>query len=1072
MIEILKKEDITRLESEWLSRLSAPGVAPPAEPFFVAVKRFPDQLQLGLMGFSRLPPGRRREVLQGRSFRVASANPLQLFDSVLKMYAASEYAQLRALARLGTNLRALTPRTLLLAAAPENKDLKKKPDADAADADATAAAPRDIADPSRVRSLAKRALATSSAEAISRLRSTPFPSEAWWTQVHALVARELDRLRAGRESGLAAARAEREAAERQRLALDQKRVPSVTSREFQEFMRDVAFATERGASKGPVYPSYMRLRGDREVREELRLASSESGARDGCAAAARGAAEQSSLQTHQAIVNAMLQLRVAGRIDSPGLLVMHGTGAGKTILSLCALVACWNVRCDRRGKGTTTTTKAGPIPIFLVSVKSNNNDNGHAKLAELGRRFFPDFEDTFVEDPAAPERRPFALLSTEQCAARIADRLQRGFRHAAAPARLSVLNSRNRVMHTFQTLGNDVRDELYDLDALAPAGGRPPALTAMFVVDEAHYMNLPYNRGDELAKSYARVKELLISRRNPRTTWCMAMTATPGETADQVHQLMMAIARDERFPSPTKSPKPFASRVRGLVSYAQLYGDYSHFARMDPRDICVPLRAHRSYARMFMRRLCRLRQFAELPRVAGSGFCKKAGVGVAKKRKADADAAAAGAAASSLDTDDVRRARFLRTASNFLAMKRRREVPEVASSSGGGNDDEGTSDDRRKSRRATKRPDFYAPHESALAEGDDDDDVAFDGADDPTLLQTQTQTVSFSTSDGTGSYDIFVSPKLALVLRNLLKLPPGKHFVYSSDKATLGVLARLLLNEGYESFGGRQPAPSAVAGMSPGKRFLLLDQITGVKTHLDGLRFMNKNVPLTGAALARRIEGCKAIVNAPENHRGKYVSVVLATTDHFKGVDLNHLKYLHLVDAMTDYQDFVQFVGRGSRYCSHAQWPMSSRKVVLLFYRLSVGNHGGEDDDDADAIEVPEALSPDEHTWRESVRRNEANWGDLEAVLREASVDRYVFEDTIHKNTAEIQKRLRENKCFDAILAERKRAAKAARDERRRRLSSLSPAPDRAIRKADLRARRERQKARIAAAKAAATRTE
>jgi hypothetical protein len=107
----------------------------------------------------------------------------------------------------------------------------------------------------------------------------------------------------------------------------------------------------------------------------------------------------------------MMQLRATGIIQTPGLLAMHSTGAGKTLLTLCALIAFWNLN-SLPGKVATILRPndiiSDPIPIFIISVKSNQQDNGLLKLAHYGMTFFEEFEDLTVPQDS-PQRFPFRV---------------------------------------------------------------------------------------------------------------------------------------------------------------------------------------------------------------------------------------------------------------------------------------------------------------------------------------------------------------------------------------------------------------------------------------------------------------------------------------------------------------------------------------------------------------------------------------------------------------------------------------------------------------------------------------
>ena len=227
--------------------------------------------------------------------------------------------------------------------------------------------------------------------------------------------------------------------------------------------------------------------------------------------------------------------------------------------------------------------------------------------------------------------------------------------------------------------------------------------------------------------------------------------------------------------------------------------------------------------------------------------------------------------------------------------------------------------------------------------------------------------------------------------------------------------------------------------------FIMLDNIVSKKSHVEGIAYMNGNVTATGKDLGVRIETVKRRANEAKNNDGSDIKVILATADHFKGVDINHLKYLHLVDAMADYQDFIQFVGRGSRYCSHRLWrSMVSRKVHVLMYHLMPDRHD-------DALNV---FYADPSLWAFSKSVYNIEWGTMEKSLQEASVDYLVFKDTIHANTKQIQESLMHALCTPLVI-ERKQP-KTKRENKQKKIN-----PEHVAWKAKMRMKAERQRMRI-----------
>lgn len=1030
-----KVSDLGFLEEKWLDRF---GTA--KQKLTLADD---DQEELGWMGFYRAIPAAsdRQRIMRGI--------PLEdQWTAVLKKYALAEYNTLAGLSRVGGKPFSAFTQSFFRSKVDDATVKRARQALDLAlQSDGL---PENIDDmivsssPKLLHALVVSAFGSLPDEqqrqiVFAKGKLWPsYPSAEWWSAVRRLATAELDRIHR-KHSVQQSIRREKiqerkDSVALRKVQLTRRPIPEASLPDFQDFIKSVVFA-EHGDDAGknnlpfPVYPDYMRLpegpmtKGGskgrfHDVRAMLETSADPSKATDGCSADTRQSSSGGDLQPQQAIVNAMLQLRANGLIRTPGLLAWHSTGAGKTLLTTCALLAFWNK------KATSTPAAAAPgrpCPIFLVSVKSNNDDNGPEQLARLACAFFADFKDEFTST------FPFKTGNEASAAQHISERLRKGLLGAArSPAQAKVLAGRGRTMYTFQTLGNDLYSSIF-----------PSKIKdALFVVDEAHYMNIPYNAGAKLNKCYEDVRKLLTTGRDPTSTWCLAMTATPGETKEEVHALLKAVSANPAFPAPANS-RAFREALRGLVSYAQLYGDFSHFARMDPRVVEAKLdTATSEYARLYARRLCSLPEFARSHGKEPRRNKTSAAAAAARNKKGLHTTTGFCHKTTTWNEDKItekRHINFLRECSNFIAVKVKDDGGSSSSSgwtrhnlqgSGTPSSTVDTTDTNNATttRRATRQRgaarrnnnNNNAPSSNAKSSGsrsrgeemaDDDDDGAFawgdgfdgDGFDDiPPTLHTR---------DGTGGYAVYVSPKVQMLVQNLLKLPKGKHYVYSGSKATLAVIARLLMTQGkYEPL-QCPPAPTvAAAALEKRPRFLLLDQINSKKSHAQGLAYASptSGKVYSGKELAACINNGKKVFNAPENVNGDLVKIVLATADHFKGVDLNHLRYLHLVDSMQDYQDFLQFVGRGSRYCGHRWWPkMSQRKVTLLFYRLSLEPRVNN------PLQVTPKLQSDLYLFDNSVASYDSTWGVLEDVIQQESIDYHVFKDNIHRNVAQVRRALR-----------------------------------------------------------------
>jgi hypothetical protein len=296
---------------------------------------------------------------------------------------------------------------------------------------------------------------------------------------------------------------------------------------FQKWMREQF--SQRPSAVG------MRIRGWTSPMHMLEAATRVPPGFDGC----RGAPP--SLGVNQAIVYLVARIRAAQKIgDVGGLLAVHSTGSGKTLIGLSILLAFWNER---------------EVPILMVSTPTNQRDNSTEIFGALAVKYFPNF---IAEDGS----RPFAQSATI-AAKRIERRLRDGMRRIVDPSKAKIFASRSRPgLYTFQKLANDVASVF-----------RPGRLErAVVVVDEIQYLLDPKMPGA------AAVRRLLTSGRDPRTTWVLGMTATPGETRAEVAALLDVVAGRGTGAFPADAP--FFPAARGLVSLARLESDGSRFARV------------------------------------------------------------------------------------------------------------------------------------------------------------------------------------------------------------------------------------------------------------------------------------------------------------------------------------------------------------------------------------------------------------------------------------------------------------------------------------------------------------
>ncbi len=771
----------------------------------------------------------------------------------------------------------------------------------------------------------------------------------------------------------AAKKAAKEAKLAAKEAKKPKPVPNPKSEEFQDYICYLMGLTPKEIDKKyPFLKVPHKIKGE-TIKEHLEKISAPDERIDACSSSAK----KLEIQPHQSIIYAMANLRAKNLIQTPGLLAIHSTGAGKTLAALITFLAFWH------SKNPATNQLWS---LFFLSTKGNQDSNSLHKLAELGIKFFPDFVDNTGATPVkifdvehAPEtsQRVKQLLEKdvqpsldpvcqEYSVKFLRERIFKGMESIYKPEFFQEIKDRSRDnLLTFAKFANDVEMNVFKTN-------HGSIENALFVIDEVQFLMAPPENEKHLTKQYNSLKSFLLNHRNPANTWILAMSATPGETREQVSGILNIVAGNDGLfkPADFDDPNKIVDKARGIVSYANLTGDFSHFAKLSISSVCSALDSRSAYYNRYMKILETFMNDKER-------YLKESKYNPDSKHKFYAK---------------------LREAGNFIVK----------------------SMNAKKSRKMD----------------DDDDEFEDEFADFDESNEDISSEIIVPTKDGRGEYKMFISPKLIQAIANIKNLP-GKHYVYSSSTTTTLLIAYLLEKycditplpikcepiptEASESSQknnahNKNAAPekkhfappkmacsvssSEKSNESQQKHFILLDNIQTKKEYLKNYSF--PNAPTT------RIDTGKSWTNQLENYNGNRVKVILATKENFKGIDMNHIRYLHLIDPLVDFQDFIQFMGRGPRFCSHRKFPINKRNVDLFVYRNVFGKNCPTSDKTA-------AQLADCFVFENSLNRYQNNWAVVEKCLQFASVDYKVFKDNIHKNNDNIIKQILHLGCSTVL---------------------------------------------------------
>ena len=783
-------------------------------------------------------------------------------------------------------------------------------------------------------------------------------------------------------------------------------VPTPSSSRFQHYILRMFNQTD-------VAPDFVSLPRRKQRLTEY-MADIATRPKDGCAQG-WGAA---TLLPHQAVVLAMARLRAADRIRTAGLLAMHSTGAGKTLEGLCAFLAFWN---KRTGDGR-------PYALLSVSTKGNQESNRIRKLARDALHFFG---DVFESDVEGLPRRPFkSPTSLDEAEAVIKKRIEVGLKTiAASPQAFDRLKKAGRAdLYTYTKLAHDCDNGLFKRgDALIHH--------ALIVVDEIQFLLSPPPDELKFAPEYRSLLRTLSGLRSLSTTWVLGMTATPGSTAAEVRQVLNVI---KGLPRHFTASTDLSTAARGLVSYAQVQGDLHHFPRLEVRAQCVFVGRGSRYLHEYLRLVSEFDHLRDSVREFDEELV------LDKDERAERSEALYLSRVDKYKTKMAAYRKSLRTEDPLEEPKEPHRKEKLDPR----RDPAWTFDPAKKSK-------FYKRLREAS-------DFMFLRGDKDELVEAETDLrkeglwcshVRDKTCTKPPGYFLVVAgPKLSRLVANIGK-HAGKHYVYTSNAFSVMLIAAML----EEGLGMRQLKQECRGRTCKSQEFregqtyfVMLDNVSSARTLGEGRQATSMNKWAYLNKIATRIEAAKEAVDDPVNLTGDKVKVVLATKENYKGVDLKALRYIHLLEPMADFGDFVQLVGRGPRFCSHAGLkPVRSQWRVGLFpYWLCI--RGVED----------ERLQPDAYVYNLSVRRHGQEWGtDTDVSLQRASVDYLVFKDNIHLNYGKQRQELLSISCGQKGQAARRRDDPSKKGG--------SPAKLTREQKESFRLRSRRQKARVAAARAA-----
>lgn len=121
----------------------------------------------------------------------------------------------------------------------------------------------------------------------------------------------------------------------------------------------------------------------------------------------------------------------------------------------------------------------------------------------------------------------------------------------------------------------------------------------------------------------------------------------------------------------------------------------------------------------------------------------------------------------------------------------------------------------------------------------------------------------------------------------------------------------------------------------------------------------------------------KQAFQASDNIRGEKLKVLLLSSAGAEGLDFSNIRQIHILDPFWHEVQITQIIGRGVRYCSHADLPEEDRNVEIYRYK-SIRENG--------------RLTTDEHIETTSRQKDILIQSFLDAV-KETAIDCALFKD-------------------------------------------------------------------------------
>jgi len=701
------------------------------------------------------------------------------------------------------------------------------------------------------------------------------------------------------------------------------------------FVGNVGKATDKNKGKSPL-EQYKRAQN-----------SSQPVIEDGCNPQIWPNDNGHSISMHQSIAFATCRLKSMGYLGNlPGLFCYYSVGAGKTVTVLSIIIAFWN------------DTKV----IIPASARSNSKEgsNDLPKFAQEACLYFPWFRSNYVGiieitngtsvQKFTMEEYPFAhgpKIAEQQ----LKNRLRMG--HAMAGHKKATSLPEGNLLNTYTTAWNLISGQNKGHDGYL--SGRSKVMkNCVFILDEIQLLFNPPSTEEKHKNEYKEFKKVVIGR-DKKSSFAVALTATPGDTKGEVHQLYTLVMGQKEV---TSIPKDVTSSV--YVS-----GDLRYFPKVEVKRHCIFLphsydsnnnsnRTTRSRSKKKESNIDSLAHPALLytqcyfltlakrtyTHDGAENAMKRLRIGTAPNA---VKVAVNHSNAKAISEKGKMRALFYRhtkDATEFVTLTDRNlsnAQKKMGMDFGNDGDPSNSSilmqeDVMDKIQNFATNPNFGVvltrtktwPKTVRLTDRQ------------KTKKQTQSNQDNTTNNTRVTRSILLVSPKIIRMIRTLVT-KEGVHYVYCENYTTMRLCAHILHTVYGWSMYKRNSQHDPTS-----KRFGFLAKLSAGKTRFMDTRKLNrsaKNIPdsafiPTAESSPEDAVSLLRCIESNANKDGGLCRVIFATQDSFKGVNTKNISHVHMVSAMSKWTDLIQLVGRGTRFRSHCALDKAFRKVTVHVWSL------------------------------------------------------------------------------------------------------------------------------------------